>query len=100
RLRELAGGTLPFALCPTLLRDLGKSLSAASDRLTPGARKRVAAETASVLKAFVAGALDGSERIDRRARKKAAEILDRSLRSVAKDSPNRAGKGFVDQLSM
>lgn len=101
RLRELAGGTLPFALCPTLLRELGKSLTAASDRLTPGVRKRVSAGTSSVLKAFVTGALEGSERIDRRTRKKAAAILDRRLRSVLKDSPNRAaGKGFVDQLSM
>ena len=82
RLRELAGGTLPFALCPSLLRQFGKSLTAASDRMTPMARKRVSAGMSSVLKLFVSGALSGSEAIDRRARKKTAEVLARELRAA------------------
>lgn len=100
RLRELSSGTLPFALCSSLLRELGKSLAAASDRMTPMARKRVAARTSSVLKEFVSGALEGSEAIDRRARKKAADILTRELRAVLKDPPNRSPVKGVDHLSL
>lgn len=100
RLRELAGGTLPFALCPDLLKQLGKGLAAASDRLMPLARKRVAAGTSSVLKAFAAGALEGSELIDRRARKRAADILTRSLRAVLKDPPSRSSERGFDHLSL
>lgn len=99
RLRDLAGATLPFALCPKLLKELSKSLAAADDRLTPQARKRVVTGTASVLKAFVDGALEGCGTIDKRARKRAADILTRSLKGVIKEPSERAsGKGF-DHLS-
>lgn len=100
RLRELAGGTLPFALCPSLLRQLGRSLAAASDRMTPMARKRVSAGMSSVLKLFVSGALSGSEAIDRRARKKTADVLVRELRAALKDPPDRADAKGVDHLSL
>ncbi|MGE0702447.1 MAG: DNA sulfur modification protein DndD [Vicinamibacterales bacterium] len=99
RLRELAGSTLPFALCSSLIRDLGKSLAAANDRMTPLAKKRVTAGTSTVLKQFVTGALEGSEAIDRRARKKAADILTRELRAVLKDPPNRSAVKGVEHLS-
>ena len=99
RLRELSSGTLPFALCPSLLRALGKSLEATSDRMTPLARKRVTTGTAFVLKQFVSGALDGSEEMDRGARETAADILTRELRAVL-NNPSRSAEPGVDHLSM
>jgi len=99
RLRELTAGTLPFTLCPTLLAELRETLIVASDRMTPVTRKRVVSATSSVLKRFASGALDGSETLDRRARRRAADILSRAMRVALKDSPNgRTVKG-VDHLS-
>ena len=100
RLRELSSRTLPFALCPSVLRTLGKSLEAASDRMTPLARKRVWAGTSAVLKQFVSGDLKGSQAMDRRARETAADILTRKLRVVLKDPTSRSAAKGVDHLSM
>jgi len=62
--------------------------------MTPMTKKRVTAGTSSVLNAFIAGALEGSEAIDKRARKRAAEILKRGLAGGAQGSDeSRAGKG-------
>ena len=100
RLRELSSGTLPFALCPSVLRALGKRLAAASDRMTPLARKRVSGGTSSVLKQFVSGTLEGSEAMDRCARETAADILTRELRAVLEDPTSRSAAQGVDYLSM
>ena len=100
RLRELSSRTLPFALCPSVLRTLAKRLEAASDRMTPLARKRVAAGTSAVLKQFVSGDLKGSQAMDRRARETAADLLTRELRAVLKDPTSRAAAYGVDHLSM
>ena len=100
RLRELSCGTLPFALCPSLLGELRKSLTAASDGMTPLARKGVSAATSAVLKEFVSGALEGAEGIERSAREKAAAILTRELRAALKFPRNRSVAKGVDHLSM
>ena len=100
RLRELSSGTLPFALCPSLLHELRKSLAAVSDRMTPLVRKRVSAGTSLVLKQFVSGNLEGAETIDRHAREKAADILTRKLRAVLKDPASQSAAKGVDHLSM
>ena len=99
RLRELASATLPFALCRTSLDDLRKTLTAASDRMTPVARKRVLSATSSVLKQFAAGTLQGAETLDRRARKRAVEILDRAMQVALKDAPRRQTGKSMDHLS-
>ena len=100
RLRELAGGTLPFLLCPSLLHELSKSLAVASNQMTPIVRKRISAATSSLLKQFVSGALEGSEAIGLSARKKAADILGRELKSVLKDPPNRPLAKGIEHLSL
>ena len=100
RLRELSSGTLPVALCPSVLRALGKNLAAASDRMTPLSRKRVSAGMSSVLKQFVSGDLEGSEAMDRRARETAANILTRELWAVLEYPTSRSAAKGVDHLSM
>ena len=100
RLRELSSRTLPFALCPSVLRTLGTSLEAASDRMTPSARKRVSTGTSAVLKQFASGDLKGSQAIDRGAREMAADILTRKLRAVLKDPTSRSVVKGVEHLSM
>lgn len=99
RLRELASSTLPFALCRTSLAELRKTLTTASDRMTPVARKRVLAATSSVLKQFASGTLQGSEALDRRSRKKVVEILNRPMRGILKEPSRRARGESVDHLS-
>ena len=99
RLRELAAATLPFALCRSSLDELRKMLTAASDRMTPIARKRVLASTSSVLKQFAAGTLQGSETLDRRARKRTVEVLSRAMQVALKDAPRRPMGKSVDHLS-
>jgi DNA sulfur modification protein DndD len=99
RLRELASGALPFALCRTSLDELRKMLTAASERMTPVARKRVLSATSSVLKQFVAGTLQGSETLDRRARKRAVDVLNRAMQVALKDAPRRPMGKSVDHLS-
>lgn len=99
RLRELAAATLPFALCRSSLDELRKTLTAASDRMTPIARKRVLSSTSSVLKQFAAGTLQGSETLDRRARKRAVEVLNRAMQVALKDAPRRPMGKSVDHLS-
>ena len=100
RLRELSSRTLPFALCPSVLRTLGTSLEAASDRMTLSARKRVSTGTSAVLKQFVSGDLKGSQAIDRGAREMAADILTRKLRALLKDPTSRSAVKGVEHLSM
>ena len=100
RLREFSSRTLPFALCPSVLRTLGKSIEAASDRMTPSARKRVLTGTSAVLKQFVSGDLKGSQAMDRGVREMAADILTRKLRAVLKDPTTRSAAKGVEHLSM
>ena len=99
RLRELASATLPFALCRTSLDDLRKTLTAASDRMTPFARKRILSATSSVLKQFAAGRLQGAETLDRRARIRAVKILDRAMQVALKDAPRPQTGRNMDHLS-
>ena len=100
RLRELSSGTLPFALCPSVLGALARDLEAAHDRMTPLARKRVLEGMSSVLKRFVSGALEGSTAVDPRVREAVGDVLGRAVRGVLNDPglPTPA-KGIYD-LSM
>jgi DNA sulfur modification protein DndD len=99
RLRELSAGTLVFALCPNTLDQLRTTLAAVGDRMTPTTRKKLAAATASVLNQFAFGTLNGSEKIDRRARKKTADILGQALKAVLKDPPSNSTVESVNHLS-
>lgn len=99
RLRELASSTLPFAICRISLDELRTTLTVASDRMTPVARKKVLGATSSVLKQFAAGTLEGSDTLDRRARKKAVEILNRAMQVALKDAPRRPAGKSMDHLS-
>jgi len=99
RLRELSSGTLVFALCPNTLDQLRTTLAAVGDRMTLTTRKKLAAATASVLNQFASGTLDGSETIDRRARRKTADILGQALKAVLKDPPSNSTVESVNHLS-
>lgn len=99
RLRDLSSGTLVFALCPNTLGQLRATLTAAGDRMTPTTRKRIAVATTSVLKQFASGTLDGSEIIDRRARKKTVDILGQALKAVLKGPPSNSTIESVNHLS-
>ena len=100
RLRELSSGTLPFALCPSVLGALARDLEAARDRMTPLARSRVLEGMSSVLKQFVSGALEGATAVDPRAREAVGDILGRAVRAVLKEpGPPMAATG-IDDLSM
>ena len=100
RLRELACGTLPFTLCPSLLDELRKSLTAAGNRMTPPVRKRVSAGISGVLRQFVSGALDGAQVIEPSVRKKAAAILRRELRIALRAPQSGSSANCVDHLSV
>ena len=100
RLRELSCGTLPFALCPSLLEKLRQNLTAASDQMTPLVGKTVSVATAAVMERFVAGALPGAEAIDRSARERAATILFRELRSALRASISQSASEGVEHFSM
>jgi DNA sulfur modification protein DndD len=82
RLRELCAGTLVFALCTETAARLRKNLSVADELISAAGKKKVVGSISAVLKQFSSGALDGSESLDARARKKASEVLRRSLEAA------------------
>jgi DNA sulfur modification protein DndD len=91
RLRELASGPLVFALCPKALEGVRKAITESTERLTPSARRRISESTKAVLNDFAEGALAGSEAVDRRTRRKAAEILGRAFQGALKERASKAG---------
>ncbi len=100
RLRELSARTLPFALCPSLLDALQHSLRSGRDHLPPSGRKIVTSRLTSVLERFVAGVLEGSTRMRRGTREKAAAILSRELSAVLSESGAASPVEPIDHLSM
>jgi DNA sulfur modification protein DndD len=100
RLRELASGPFVFALCPNAIRQMRKNITESTERLSAAGRKRVAAATKSIFQDFVSGELKGSDGIDKRLRKKVAELLAPSLQNALKEpAPKQADKGTA-QLSV
>jgi len=100
RLRELAAGPLVFALCPRALEGVRKAVAESSERLSPIAKRRIADSTKAVLKAFTEGALEGSEAVDRRTRKKAAEILGKAFLGALKVPSKETAVGTIGNLSV
>jgi len=100
RLRDLASGPFVFALCPQAISQLRKTITETGNRLTPEARRRVSDATKAILKQFTAGTLDGAEAVDRRMRKKVAEVLGHALQAALKDPPAQAGLRNLANLSI
>lgn len=99
RLRDLATGTLAFALCPKIAGKLRKELAAANDSLSPAARKKVVGAISTVLKQFSAGVLDGSSSLDARTRKRTAEALNRSLQAALTEASRGGSRAALNDLS-
>jgi DNA sulfur modification protein DndD len=100
RLRELASGPLVFALCPKALEGVRKAIAESAEQLSPVAKRRIADSAKAVLKDFAEGALEGSEAVDRRTRKKAAEILGRAFLGVFKQANKGTAVGTIGNLSV
>ncbi len=100
RLRALAGRTLPFALCPSVLRAVSESVATTSDRITPTGRRKLWSRTSAVLKRFAAGTLAGSEEIELGAREAGARVLRGELRRVLREAARASGADGVESLSV
>jgi DNA sulfur modification protein DndD len=99
RLRDLASGPFVFALCPKALEGIRKSLSDLAGRLSQSDLKPVVATTRLVFQNFVSGELEGAEGIDKRLRKKVADLLAPSLQEALKNSAPKPADRSATRLS-
>jgi len=99
RLRELASGTLVFALCPETVARLRKDLIVVEEVISAAGKKKVVGSISSVLKQFSAGTLDGSSSLDTRARRKATEILRIYLEAAISEASKKSAGSPLLNLS-